>query len=229
MIINELTLAFSYGNFDLLAVFALPYFYIVGGFLVFLLVALIAWAIDEQIKKKNTVLRKEKQMPEIASKFGKPISVSADALRFERNETVFEAEIKSEEIILDSGNMTSTEFQVQFSLPNLREKFFIQYKSAFSKYPVDCEPLLLSAMPADLVFHSLNSQFLLSLLEKKKILIELDKYPNIYWGNQFKIAFENCVFTVSWNLLNLKEQNKAEKLEQICQTAVVFYDELTKR
>ena len=225
MIINELTLAFSYGNFDLLAVFALPYFYIVGGFLVFLLVALIAWAIDEQIKKKNTVLRKEKQMPEIASKFGKAISVSDDAIRFERNKTIFDAKIKS----VDSTDVTSTEFQVQFSLPNLREKFFIQYKSAFSKYPVDCEPLLLSAMPDDLVFHSLNSQFLLSLLEKKKILIELDKYPNIYWGNQFKIAFENCVFTVSWNLLNLKEQNKAEKLEQICQTAVVFYDELTKR
>ena len=125
--------------------------------------------------------------------------------------------------------MTSYGFEVQFKLPNLQEKFFIQYKSAFSKYSSDCEPLLLSALPNDLIFHSLDPHFLLSLLEKKNILTELNKYPNIYWGSQFRIAFEDNVFIVSWTFLNLKERNKAEKLEQICQTAVVFYDELTKK
>jgi hypothetical protein len=227
--IQQWTLSIFRESFGLLAVIAQRDFYLIIGFLVFIGVSLIVWIVQAQVKKKNALTRKEKQMPEIATKFGKAVSVSADALCFEHNETIFEAEIKSEEINLDSSNMTSTEFEVKFSLPNLREKFFIQYKSAFSNYPADCEPLLLSAMPADLIFHSLNSQFLLSLLEKKKILIELDKYPNIYWGNQFRISFENCVFTISWKFLNLKEQTKAEKLEQICQTAVVFYDELTKK
>lgn len=224
MIINELTLAFFYGNFDLLAVFVQPYMYIILGFFAFFVVSLIAWAIDEQIKKKNAVLRKEKYIPGIASKFGKAISISADALRFERNETIFNAKIKS----VETSDIASTEFEVRFDLPNLQEKFFIQHNSAFSKYAADCKPILLSAMPDDFVFHSLNSQFLLSLLEKKKILIELDKYPS-NWLNQFmRIAFENNVFMISWGFIGLHERNKPEKLEQICQTAVVFYDELTK-
>ena len=224
MNINELTLASFFGNFALLAVFVQPYFYIVGGFLLFLLVALIAWFIDEQIKKKNAVLRKEEHLPEIAAKFGKAISVSADALCFERNETIFDAKIESVEL----SDFTSTEFEVRFNLPNLQEKFFIQHNSAFSKYPADCEPLLISAMPDDFIFHSLNSQFLLSLLEKKKILTELDKYPSS-WMNQFKIAFENSLFIISWGFIRLRERNKAEKLEQICQTAVVFYDEISEK
>ncbi len=187
MIINELTLSFFFGNLDLLVVFVQPYFYIVGGFLAFLLVTLIAWAIDEQIKKKNAVLRKEKHFPEIASRFGKAISVSADALRFERNETIFNGKIKS----VESGDIGSTEFEVRFNLPNLQEKFFIQHNSAFSKYAADCETILLSAMPDVFICHSLNSQFLLSFLEKKKILTELYKYPSS-WLNQFmRIAFEN--------------------------------------
>ena len=83
-------------------------------------------------------------------------------------------------------------------------------------------------MPDDFIFHSLNSQFLLSLLEKKKILTELDKYPSS-WMNQFKIAFENSLFIISWGFIRLRERNKAEKLEQICQTAVVFYDEISEK
>ncbi len=220
--IQQWTPAFFFENFALLAIFAQSYFYIILGFLVFVVVSLIAWIIEEQVKKKNAVLMKEKHQPEIAAKFGKAISVSADALRFERNETIFEAKIKS----VDTGDISSTEFEVRFDLPSLQEKFFIQHKSAFSKYAADCEPLLLSAMPDDFIFHSLNSQFLLTLLEKKKILTELDKYPSS-WFNQFmRIAFENNVFIISWGFVGLRERNKAEKLEQICQTAVVFYDEI---
>ncbi len=223
--INELTLPFFSEDFALLAVFVQPDFYIAGGFFVFLLVALIAWFIDEQIKKKNAVLRKEKNIHETSAKFGKAISVSADALRFERNETIFDAKIKS----VETGDIPATEFEVRFNLPNLQEKFFIQHKSAFSKYDADCKPILLSAMPDDFIFHSLNSQFLLTLLEKKKILTELDKYPSS-WLNQFmRIAFENNVFIISWGFVGLRERNKAEKLEQICRTAVVFYDELAKK
>lgn len=206
-----------------MAIFVQPFIYIILCFLAFLIVSLIAWAIDERIKKKNAVLIKE-ELPEIAAKFGKSISVSADALRFECEETIFEAKITSAE----SSDITSTEFEVRFNLPSLQEKFFIQHKSAFSKYSADCEPLLLSAMPDDFIFHSLNSQFLLTLLEKEKILTELDKYPGSWLNQFFRIAFENNVFIISWAFIGLHERNKIQKLEQICQTAVVFYDELTK-
>lgn len=221
MIINRMTFAFYFGSFDLLASFFQPFIYIILCILAFLTVSLIAWAIDEQIKKKNAALMKE-QLPEIAAKFGKSISVSADALRFERNETIFDAKIKTAE----SSDVTSTEFEVRFNLPNLQEKFYIQHKSAFSKYSDDCEPLRLSAMPDDFIFHSLNSQFLLTLLEKEKILTELDKYPSSWLNQFFRIAFENNVFIISWAFIGLQERSKVQNLEQLCQTAVVFHDEI---
>ena len=179
MIVNELALA----------IFAQLYVYVILGFLVVLLILLIIRVIEQQVKKKNALLMKEKLIPETASKFGKAISVSADALRFERNETIFDAKIKSEEVILpDAGNITSTELEVRFNLPNLQEKFFIQHKSIFSTYSADYEPILISAMPDNLIFQSLNSQFLLTLLEQKKVFAKIEKYQSS-WMNQFKIAF----------------------------------------
>ena len=224
--IEQWTLSIFLGNFDLLEIFAPTYFYVIAG-IVLILVLLIASVFDSRTEKKNALLLQEK-MPEIASKFGKAVSVSADALRFVRDETIFDAVVKSVEIILPESNITPIEFEVRFNLPNLKEKFFIQHKSVFSEYSADCEPILLSAMPDDFIFHSLNSQFLLSLLEKRRVFNEIDKYPSD-WGNQFRIAFENNVFIISWKFTPLKERYKAEKLEQICQTAVVFYDELSKK
>jgi hypothetical protein len=194
--------------------------------LVIILIIFIIFTIAAREEEKNRVLMEQKFMPEIASKFGKAISVSADALRFERNETIFDAKISPVNTSVGKSKISETEFEVRFDLPNLQEKFFIRHKSVFSKHSSDCQPVLLSEMPEDFIFHSLNPQFLSSLLEKEKIRAEIYKYPSD-WFNRFGIAFENGVFIITWRVAGGKRE--AEKLEQICQTAVIFYNELSEK
>jgi Na+-transporting methylmalonyl-CoA/oxaloacetate decarboxylase gamma subunit len=199
--------------------------------LIFLLILFIIFVITAQIEKKNDLLMKEEIMPGIASKHGKVISVSADALRFERNETIFAAKISLVKIFTAPGitklpEVYETEFEVQFNFPNLQEKFFIQHQSVFSKYSADCQPISPSAMPKDFIFHSFNALFLLSLLEKENIIAEIYKYPSD-WYNRFRIGFENGVFILTWRVSGERGQYKAESLQQICQTAVIFHDELS--
>lgn len=233
MIKPQLIYSFFLADFDLVGVFAVSNLQIIIGvaiILVFLVVLCIIFVIVSRIEKKEHLLM-EKIMPEIASKFGKAVSASADALRFERNETIFDAQIKSVSLggRGEAPRTTDIVFEVQFNLPNLHEKFFIQHKSVFSKYSSDCQPILISAMPKDFIFHSLNAQFLLSLLYKEKILTEIHKYPSD-WFNRFRIGFENGMFILTWRVGDRKrQQNKAESLQQICQTAVIFYDELLER
>jgi hypothetical protein len=81
-------------------------------------------------------------------------------------------------------------------------------------------------MPKDFIFYSFNAQFLLSLLEKEKISAEIYKYPSD-WYNRFRVGFENDVFILTWRVSGEQQQYKAENLQQICQTAVIFYDELS--
>ncbi len=229
MMSNQWSLSFFLGNFNLFGAFEPSNFQLLMGGAIMLIVSIILLfilgiVVSREAKEKRLFM--EKVMPEIASKFGKALSASESALRFERNDTIFDAQIKS--VSLGDG-AKEIEFEVQFNLPNLHEKFFIQHKSIFSKYSSDCQPILISVMPKDFIFHSLNAQFLLSLLEKEKILTEIYKYPSD-WSNRFRLAFENGVFIITWRVGDReRKKNEAGNLQQICQTAVVFYDELSKR
>jgi len=228
---HQWSLSFFFENFDLIIIFEPSNFQVIMGGVIVLIVSIILlfiMGIIESRQAKEKRLFMEKIMPEIASKFGKAISASESALRFERNETIFDAQIKS----APAGSFNEAKeivFEVQFNLPNLQEKFFIQHKSIFSKYSSDCQPILISAMPKDFIFYSLNTQFLLSLLEKEKIRTEIYKYPSD-WYNRFRIAFENGGFIITWRVAGRERQkNETENLQQICQTAVVFYGELSER
>lgn len=246
---NQWSLSFFLADFDLIGLFALSNFQIIltviSLIIAFLMIVWVAFIFAHKAEEKNRPLI-EKTMSETASKFGKVISVDAlrsgrnqtifenvlsvDAMRFERNQTIFDAKIELLANVLAS-NSKETLFSVQFNLPNLQEKFFIQHRSVFSKYSNDCQPIPLSVAPKDFIFHSLNAQFLLSLLEKEKILAEIYNYPSD-WLNRFRIAFENGVFIITWRKSGKWARNNPERLqrlEQICQTAVIFYDELLER
>lgn len=231
-------------NFDLIIIFALLRERSLSS-LVLVVIALLAMLIGFLFfiksvinRQKKGELMKEKIMPEIASKFGKIISApgggtildSNNTIIFERENTMFEAKI----IRVDLGNRFTSpkiDYEVRFNLPNLQQSFYIQSKpnffKNFSKYSLDSQPI--PAIPADDVLYTSRSQFLESLLEKKQITAEIYKYLNIM-SNGFRIAFENNEFIITWNFGIVENSPiEAEKLEQICQTAVVFYDELSDK
>lgn len=208
------------------------------------LVMLICWVwitISLINRNKESKLMKERVLPEIVSKFGKVVSVDAmgtildsvNTIIFERENTVFEAKIKRLRVSISNLTISKTDYEVRFNLPNLRETFDIQNKPTFLKnsvkYSLDYQPVIASAIPADIILHSFNPQFLVSLLGKKHIVAEIYKYLNTDC-KEFRIAFENKEFVITWNFSEFESpQIEAEKFEHICQTAVVFYDELSKK
>ncbi len=224
-------------------------FFKASGFLEFLFVIgavfSFIYILRSSIKRhQEAKLIKEEVLPELISNFGKVISIEAynyyRSIRFERHDTIFDVKVTS----TSRGGMTiiGTENIVQFNLPNLREKFYIQSKSLFApKTLKECQSVQVT-MPGDFIFYSLSPQFLLNLMQKDTIRDEIDKYQKKFTF-YFEIAAENGVFTLTWvrRLYHNGEftlenctygetlQTEAQKLEQICQTAVVFYDELAKK
>ena len=96
-------------------------------------------------------------------------------------------------------------------------------------------------MPKDFIFYSLNPQFMSNLLQSEKIRSEIYKYQKKF-SREFSVAFVYGSFTVtwhrapndgsdeiSWNVKDETPDDEVRRLAQICQTAVVFYDELTKK
>lgn len=239
MIINELTLTFFQKSPDLIGLLA-----VVIGLLFFVGMIYQAYRVYIGLRKRKEKIRflKSEILPELFSKFGKVLSIEVvqvnRLIRFERYGTLFEVEVTP---ILSRGiRLVGLKSRICFSLPNLRKKFYIQKKHYhFTKNLSDCQELH-SLIPKDFIFHSRNPQFLFNLLAKDKILSELNKYEKKISG-QFGIAFEDGLFTFVCHRWNEDEgfwdsnfdgesaEMEAEKLEQICQTAVVFYDELAKK
>lgn len=221
----------SFGFFD---------FLVLTGIVIFL-IGMIFWiiyAFKSFIKRQEKAdLMKEKVLPELISKFGKVISIEAAnydrSIRFERYGTIFDVKVTA----ISTEKVRNI---IQFSLPNLREEFYIQHRDFFLfKNPSGCPEVKLT-MPDDFIFHSKNPQFLANLVAKDTIRNEIYKYQRKV-SRQFNIAFENGLFTVDWHRgfrdgeLTLEtgidqetSQIEGQKLEQLCQTAVVFYDELAK-
>ncbi len=239
MMIQQL---FYLKNVGLLAFFkafgSLEFLILIGAVLT------IIYRLRSDIKRhKEAKLIKEDVLPELISNFGKVISIEAynydRSIRFERHDTIFDVKVTSTS---DGTMVIGTENIVQFNLLNLREKFYIQSKSIFApKTLKECQSVQVT-MPGDFIFYSLNPQFLLNLMQKDTIRNEIDKYQKKS-TRSFEIAAENGVLTLTWNrrLYHNGEftlenwtygetlQTEAQKLEQICQTAVVFYDELAKK
>ena len=239
----QLIISLFLAGFDLILIFA-------GGsllsllFVLAILLMLIVWGwsfISSINRHKETRLMNERSLPEIVSKYGKFISVHGSGtfvdpdrtIIFERENTMFEAKIKRLNMSISNMTFSKTDYEVRFNLPNLRETFDIQNKPTFlknsAKYSLDYQPVIIPAIPADIILHSFNPQFLVSLLEKKHIVAEIYKYLNTDY-KEFRIAFEDKAFVITWNFSEFEStQIEAEKFEQICQTAVVFYDELSKK
>ena len=225
-------------SFDLLAIFKAFGsfdFLILIGIVIFLIgmVFSVIYAFKSFIKRQEKAnLMEEKVLPELISKFGKVISIEAAnydrSIQFERHGTIFDVKVTSTS---DGSGANGTKNIVQFSLLNLREKFYIHHKSFFSSKTFEECQLVPVTMPDDFIFYSLNPQFLLDLMQNEKIRNEIYKYQKKYC-NQFSIAFENSLLTVTWSPMEYEHESphdEAQKLEQICQTAVIFYDELAKK
>lgn len=207
------------------------------------MVLFVIHTIKSVIKRQEKAkLMEEKVLPELISKFGKVLSTEAvnynRSARFERHETLFELKVTPTH---DSeGQLIGTVNKVEFKLPNLREKFYIRHKSFFAAKTLGgCQSVQVT-MPKDFIFYSLNPQFLLSLMEKEKIRSEIYKYQKKV-SQQFSVAFENGVMTIIWHrdlnyeitwetrMIGGTTQTEEQGLEQICQTAAVFFDELAKK
>jgi hypothetical protein len=237
------------GIFDVLVIFAARQpvnFFILAGIVVFLIVLVFSLIniFKAFIKRKQkAALIEEKILSDIGSKFGEVVSYEASSLSrslcFEHHGTLFE--LKVIPTIDGAAKATGTENKVQFNLPNLHEKFYIRHRSFFfSKNPTDCQEVQVK-MPDDFIFVSCHPQFLSDLMEKEDVRNEICKYQKTVSG-KFDIAFENGLFTATWyrGLYSGDEmtwdsawygenaQAEGQKLQQICQTAVVFYDALSK-
>jgi hypothetical protein len=248
MNIDSFELLFFWRGFGLLfRPFGFYDFLIIVGILVSLVILLLSliYAFRSLIKRQEQAsLMKEKVLPEIISGFGKVISIEAShlnrSIRFERHGTIFDLQVAP--LADGDSSVDVTENILRFSLPNFSEKFYIQHKSFFSaNRPSDCREVQ-AIMPDDFIFHSLNPEFLLDLLQKENIRGEIYRYQKKF-SRRFSIAFENGSFTVIWHrgfydnddeitinkaLYGESPQNEIKKIEQICRTAVVFHDELTK-
>lgn len=243
MIINELTLTFfqkSFGIWDAVL--------LVFGLLVFVGMIYGAYRAIMNLQKENDKARlmQEKILPEFFSKFGKVISIEAEKtdrlIKLERYGTFFEIKVRS---FSSESDELITEIRCQ--LPNLREQFYIQHKTSFPssllKNPSGCPEVKLT-MPEEFIFHSLNPQFLANLVAKDNIRNEIYKYQRKF-SRQFIVFFADRILTVAWvrglddgsekvsfslydSWENESPEDEVKRLGQICQTAVVFYDELAK-
>lgn len=219
---------------------------LIVGLLFFVGMIYAAYCAIKNLQKgqERARLMEEDRLPELISKFGKVISIEAvyrkRLIKFERNGTLFDIKVvPAWEGDRESDDVTVN--TVQFSIPNHREKFFIHHKSFFSSKTYEACESVPVVMPNDFIFYSLNPQFLANLVTKDNIRNEIYKYQKKF-SREFSVAFVYGSLTVTWHRApddgsdeiswNVKDETPNEevrRLGQICQTAVVFYDELTKK
>jgi hypothetical protein len=148
--------------------------------------------------------------------FGRPISFGNEDAAFERNGTRFDVDFPK--------GKYSFYFKVNFRLPNMREKFSIQNKSLATVHHEDCLVIQDSPLPPEYLVQSRNPVFLSNLLKKREILGEILNYKASFWGRTV-ISFDDGDFEMMWTP-PVSEQ--IDGFYQVCQTAVVFHDELKR-
>jgi hypothetical protein len=187
-------------------------------------------------RMEKQALTAHETLPEIGSMFGTNVAVeqfgnaiaSANvALRFTRHGTDFNAQIlRAPENEFENAQ---TEYKVEFRLTKLREQFHIYRKSVSANFSSDWQPVSISGMPDDFIFFSSKPLFLAALISDGKIRTEIFKYPKDV-SRKFEISFADGVFIISeiWSSEDDWE-TEAERIEQVCRTAVVFHEVLREK
>ncbi len=148
--------------------------------------------------------------------FGQPINFGNLDAAFERAGTRFNVEFPKDE--------DSLFFKVNFRLPNLRQKFSIQNRTLATRFDDDYQILQDSSLPPEYVAQARNGEFLLNFLKISAIRNEILNYKASFWG-RILIKLDDGDFEMLWSP-PLSEQ--IEGFYQICQSAVVFHDELKR-
>ncbi|MGC2235581.1 MAG: hypothetical protein WA584_05445 [Pyrinomonadaceae bacterium] len=152
-----------------------------------------------------------------ANEFGAPVSFDNYSASFERNGICFECEFPRDK--------TNNRVKVRFYIPNVRQKFIIQHNALLKKELFDCQYLTSSPLPKDIFLSAGNQDFLLNLLKNKNILDEIYNYPAGF-ASGFSIVFDDGSFEIE-KIPKFSEYH--DGFYQLCQTAVVFHDELKKQ
>jgi hypothetical protein len=149
---------------------------------------------------------------------GQPLSYGSEAAAFERDGTRFEVEFPSGKYHMY--------FRVTFHLPNLRQKFSVQNKSLATTHHDDCYWIQEqdSPLPPEFLLQSRNPDFLLRLLENRRVRDEILNYNASMWSH-VSVSFADGDFELRWTP-PLSEQ--IDGFDRACRTAVVFHDELRK-
>ena len=147
--------------------------------------------------------------------FGTPVSFSDVEASFERNGTVFNVQFPTDEY--------HPNFIASFAIAHLGEKFVI-HRGYIQQSTDECFLLEPSPLPEYFRAGSRNIEFLSNLLKNQKILDELISYPDMLLG-RFVVFFEDGYCEIEWTP---KVNEQIDGFYKICQSAVLFHDELKK-
>lgn len=148
--------------------------------------------------------------------FGTPVNFCNTESAFERDGTRFNIEYPQ--------GKNQQFYKLNFYLSGIKQKFVIQNRTIASCYPDDCPFVENSPLPEDYAVQSRNPAFMLEFLKNREVLKEILSYKASFWG-RVSISFEDGSFEMIWTP-PISEQ--IEGFRQLCQTAVVFHDELKK-
>lgn len=156
----------------------------------------------------------------VIADFGNIVSSNdEDKVSFERNGTVFQMKIFETRFY--------AEYQIDFDIQPTDEKFFIQDDTHIFPKPgfSDCQPVQSSGLTKKFLLYSRNAEFLLNLLGKKDIQLQIENYPeNTFMASSLlKFAFENKHFEIVWRNSSHDMNNK---IRRVCETAIVFHDKI---
>jgi hypothetical protein len=167
-----------------------------------------------------------------ARNFGEVVSYNDESLSFVRDSTTF------------CWEMAWSGHQISFQLPETREKFSIRHQ-AWTLIPADmmmyakmlsndrpkkefaenlfsdCQTFQIPGLPDEFILQSRNTAFLQAVLSSHNVKMTLNKHLS----QKFRIVFDGNYFEMNWQTGSNEE---VEDFRQICQTAIIFCDELKK-
>jgi hypothetical protein len=116
---------------------------------------------------------------------------------------------------------------VTFYLPNLRQKFSVQNKTLSTAHHDDCYwiPQENSPLPEEYLLQARNPDFLLQLLENRRIRNEILNYNASMWTGNISFSFDDGDFELRWTP-PVSEQ--IDGFQRVAHSAAVFHEELKK-
>jgi len=151
-----------------------------------------------------------------AREFGAPVSFNKYDAAFERAGTRFDIEFPHGE--------DHTFFKVNFFIPKLYQKFLIQNRTLLTTFHDDCQLIEDSSLPPEYHVQSRDPEFLRGFLGNRQVHSEILNYNASFFG-RILVSFDDGSFEMHWTP-PISEQ--IDCFYRICQSAVVFHDELKK-